>query len=339
MKILIVSTSVVPVGGKGYGGIEKLCSDFVNALVSRAHDISVAAPKGSVVPDGAKLIPTVVLPQEQDRDDLALDQIANQLQDRLEAFDVIHDFSHGHQVSKRYPNLKTLSMIWDPIVMKYAKADRNIVTLSEWQANRFRQLYNQECRYGGLMVDTLVYKPGDGARERFLFLGKISKEKGVHWAINLARDLGVGLDVVGGLIPSEQKSGYLETIRKLVEASPTIKFHFNVTEEEKIQFLQNAKAVIYPVDQEEAHWLVGVEAWACGTPTIALNIGAMAEIMNPRVGWVADDDGIMKSLMSYNWGAWDRDATREYAVRNYSIENVLPRYMRLYERVRDGERW
>ena len=171
MKILIVSTSVVPVGGKGYGGIEKLCSDFVKALVSRGHDISVAAPKGSLLPDGAKLIPTVVLPQEQDRDDLALDLIANQLQDRLEAFDVIHDFSHGHQVSKRHPDLKTLSMIWDPIVMKYDKANRNIVALSEWQANRFRRLYDQECKYGGLMVDTLVYKPGDGERECFLFLG------------------------------------------------------------------------------------------------------------------------------------------------------------------------
>lgn len=256
----------------------------------------------------------------------------------LEDFDVIHDFSHGHILARKFQNLPILNMLWDPVIRKYPKAPYNVVCLSRWQAKRFMDLYDQDSRILPPMVNSDRFKPGNGRNRRFLFLGKISPEKGVHRAIEYARNMKVGLDVVGGLIPSEQNSPYVKEIRGMCD-SELMKFHFNVTEDEKIRFLQEAGAILYPVEQEEAHWLVGCEAWMCGTPSIVYNKGAMGEIVAPEVGFCVFSYDDFPVFMMHRWNEWDRLGTRIFAVENYSIHSVLPKYLKLYEKVSKGERW
>lgn len=329
---------MVPLNSQRYGGVEKVCADFVEGLNELGHKVTVAAPQGSVVPEGVRLIETVKLPEEQDHDDYALNRML--ATDGFWDFDVAHDFSHQHWFGKIYPHSRpTISMLWNPITHKYSVAPYNIVCLSDWQRQRFEKLYNQKAIVMPMCVDTKKYKPiANPSRERFLFLGKISAEKGVHLAIQYCQELGVGLDVVGGLIPSELNSAYLQSIIKLCDGVG-IKFYFNVTEEEKIDFLQNAKAVIYPVQQEEAHWLVGVEAWCCGTRTLAFDRGAMTEINIG--GYVTGADSSFKYFMRAlpnlpedKWGVNVHEAVMEYG-----RDSVLPKYLDLYERIANGEVW
>ena len=351
MKILIISTSVLPLGGKGYGGIEKLCLDFVEQLNNRGHDVSVAAPIGSKVPDGVRLIETVKLPEEQDRDDLSMFKYLKEgagcgkgLVGKGGTWEVVHDFSHGHNLARWLGRGPIISMLWDPVVYKYGKAPYNIVCLSEWQKERFEKLYNQKAIVMPPLVNTDRYKPDPNAkRERFLFLGKISPEKGVHLAIEYAKELKVPLDVVGGLIPSEQNSQYLKMISNMVDRARyqenlDIQFYWNVSEEDKIKFLQNAKAVIYPVQQDEAHWLVGVEAWACGTPTIALDKGALLDINIG--GWVGTEEYVKHIIR------WIDESPKDFKQHNvkettekYGHESVIPQWENLYKEVASGKRW
>lgn len=326
----------MPIGHGKYGGIEKLCYDFVEGLNELGHKVTVAAPQGSVVPEGVRLIETVKLPEEQDHDDYALNRML--ATDGFWDFDVAHDFSHQHWFGKIYPHSRpTISMLWNPITHKYSVAPYNIVCLSDWQRQRFEKLYNQKAIVMPMCVDTKKYRPvNHPRRERFLFLGKISPEKGVHIAIQYCRELGVPLDIVGGLIPSELNSPYLQSIRSLCDGKD-IRLHFNVTEEEKIDFLQNARAVIYPVQQEEAHWLVGVEAWCCGTPTVVFNRGAMVEIM-PNPHFACDNEFNFKNRI-YRIEDYDVGWATRLAVSEYSRDAVLPKYLNLYERVANGERW
>lgn len=337
MKILIVSTSVVPLGGNKYGGIEKLCYDFVEQLNKRGHQVSVAAPIGSSVPAGVELINTVKLPEQQDRDDLALDYRFIRDSKTLGDYNIIHDFSHGHQYARK-TNLPVVSMLWDPVVHAYPKAPYNMVCLSNWQRERFEKKYNQKAIVMPMMVDTDKYKPDPNAkRERFLFLGKISQEKGVHKAIEYAKELKVPLDVVGGLIPSEEGSQYLKSIQIMVDRARyqenhDIQLYYNVTEDMKIRFLQNAKAVIYPVQQDEAQWLVGIEAWACGTPTIALDRGALNEI-----GFeVCRNEDEFKGRMFHYYH--EDNVIEDWPIQKYGFGAIL-QWEALYRRVSDGERW
>jgi len=340
MKILIISTSVVPLGSDKYGGIEKLCLDFINFL-SEEHHVTVAAPKGSRVPLGqANLIETIDVQENQDRDDLAFLVIEGKVD--LTSFDIIHDFSHKHEIAKHYHKdlLPTINMLWDPVVMKYEKAPYNVVGLSHWQSDRFLVKYSQECKVMPLIVDTDLFKPVDNPENaRLLFLGKISPEKGVHLAVKYAAAAGWGIDVVGGLIPSEQKSKYVQEISELCDRTPDANFHFNVTEAEKIKYLQNAAAIIYPVQQEEAHWLVGVEAWACGTPSVMFATGAMPEITTPWIGTLIKDEvGFIKVLKGKVWSQ-DREVIRAHALLTYSTKMVIKEWVLLYQKVRDGARW
>lgn len=340
MKILIISTSVVALGTGRYGGIEGLCLTFVEQLNKRGHEVSVAAPIGSNVPDGAKLIETVQLPEEQDRDDIVYGEMATK---ELETYDVIHDFSHGHQIARRNSDWPVISMLWDPVVNAYPKAPYNMICLSNWQKERFERKYNQKAIVMPMMVDTDKYKPDPTAkRERFLFLGKISQEKGVHKAIEYAKELKVPLDVVGGLIPSEEGSQYLKNIQIMVDRARyqenhDIQLHYNVTEEQKIKFLQHAKAVIYPVQQDEAHWLVGIEAWCCVTPTIAFNRGSMADIL--LFGDVVATEDEFKRSILYHDSELVSDREYRYPIDSYGHEFVIPQWENLYKEVANGKRW
>ncbi len=336
MRILIISTSVVPLGSGRYGGIELLCSTFIEGLVKAGQDVTVAAPVGSRVPDGAHLFDSVTVPEHQDDDRLALMTVYPKL--RAEGFDVIHDFSHGHQMSKTNPHMPVVSMLWDPVTHHYDKASYNIVCLSQWQRQRFEKAYNQRAIVMPMCVNTERYHPlSSPRRERFLFLGKISPEKGVHLAIYYADKLRTGLDVVGGLIPSEQESPYLKTIYDL--CNDRVRLYFNVPEEQKIDFLQNAKGLIYPVQQDEAHWLAGMEAWCCGVPTLTYGRGAMEEISPPRdsVVEVGREGEFMRRMTMMN--AIDAVQLQPVAVKKFGTENVIPRWLDLYKRVAEGERW
>jgi len=328
-----VGTSVIPIGHGKYGGIEKLCYDFVEGLHRLGHQITVAAPRGSRVPEGVKLIETVKLPDYQDRDDITDKKLIPWLVPNID-IDAIHDFSHKHVLKERV--FPSIHMVWHPITHYYLfQSNYNAVCLSNWQKERFEKAYVQKAIVMPMCVDTDKYRPVDNpSRERFLFLGKISPEKGVHLAIQYCRELGAGLDVVGGLIPSELNSSYLQSIQKLCEGD-NIKLYFNVTEEEKIGFLQNAKAVIYPVQQDEAHWLVGIEAWACMTDTYTFDRGAMREICLPRT--VAKTEEEFKELMQTE-GYYHREQIWAHG-QQYNLGVVLPKYLELYKLVAEGKRW
>ena len=341
MKVLIIAPTVVPLGTGHYGGIELLVSHHLQGLVDAGDSVTVAAPYGSIVPSGVKLIETVRLPEEQDREDLAIDAIAHDVVEHAGlqsiGYEVIHDFSHKHLIGQRGRKIPAVYMMWDPIYFKYPKSTYNIICLSQWQVDRFELLYNQKARLGLTgWIDTKLFKPNDNHRsDRYLFLGKLSQEKGADLALLYAKKLNVPLDIVGGLIPSEYDSGLRKFLEQ--ECRGDIQLHFNVTEEEKLRYLLNCKALIYPVVQDEAHWLAGIEAWCTDTPTIVMNRGAMSSIMPKQ--FVADNEEDFKRKMLnvevneqvIEWGK----QSRAY----YNIEACVKQYRWLYEQVIAGARW
>jgi glycosyltransferase involved in cell wall biosynthesis len=342
MRVLVNSTCAAPLGTGRYGGIEKAELDFIKGLLSEGAEVTVAAPIGSKLPSGVELIKTVRLPEEFDREDIAMDRISEHILRDYTAgskaiWDIVHDFSHKHLLGLQGRQIPAVFMLWNPVYIKYPVSLYNIMCCSKWQQDRFEAMYQQKALHGQFWVDTDFYKSGSEPRsDRFLFLGKLSPEKGVDLAIEYAKELGVQLDVVGGLLDREaQNNGYLERLNSMCDGED-IQLHFNVSEDEKLRFLQTAKAMIYPVRQDEAHCLAMIEAWVSGCPVVVADKGAMREISYEKNFVCPDKETFLKKMKEVS--LYRAERTRVKALQDYRLDNVVPQWMSLYEDVIRGLR-
>src|SRR4029450_11792195 len=102
-----------------------------------------------------------------------------------------------------------------------------------------------------------------------LFLGRAAPEKGWRRAIEAAKLAGEHLvSAVKIAHPTEQEEWEKKiTIKRILPKDWTLLGE--ISQEEKVDLLRRAKAVLFPIDWPEPFGLVMTEAMACGTPRIA----------------------------------------------------------------------
>lgn len=127
------------------------------------------------------------------------------------------------------------------------------------------------------------------------YLGRIIQPKGTHLAIKAvqtynARHPGKPLTLkIAGKHYAGAKDTYWQAVVQPALADPHIKYvGFLGTTAEKQSFLGNAQALLVPSLFDEPFGMVSIEALACGTPVIALDSGALPEIITP-----ADKNGFI----------------------------------------------
>ena len=352
LEILLISTACAPTittGEAAYGGIESCLGNFATVLNRLGHQVMVAAPFGSKFDEGVNFFPTVNLPGECWRDDVAFEKLARQ---NLipNGFSVIHDFSHSHPVSrishgfwaKQHP---ILSMVWHPpyfngLANRISEPAYNLCGVSESQAKGLSEIYNQEVKWAHLGIDAERYALQKDKSDRYLWLSVPNKEKGGVEAIQIAKRLGLKLDCVGGQI-SNQPSIYMEQMKSMCDGEQ-IRWVGAVPETEKIKYFQNAKAFIFTVLQNEPFGLVMPEALSCGTPVFALNNGSPREIVTEECGVVADSLGeLEKRLADFEAKSlgFRADLCRQRALDVFTREKMCERYIKLYEQIGRLEFW
>lgn len=84
---------------------------------------------------------------------------------------------------------------------------------------------------------------------------------------------------------------YSDEILPFVFRYSYITYAGNLGGKAKLKFISNAKALLFPVPWEEPFGMAVIEALACGTPVVAMNRGAMSEIIKHGVnGFLADTE-------------------------------------------------
>ena len=102
-----------------------------------------------------------------------------------------------------------------------------------------------------------------------------------------------------------------------------------------------ADALLHPAPVDNFPNVV-LEALACGTPTIALPVGGVPEMVRPGVsGWLADaatpealGRAVDQALGDLSLGKNLRDSCRALAESEYSLEDEGRRYIQLFEELR-----
>lgn len=256
--------------------------------------------------------------------------------EQAEQFDIIH--SHFSLLSSFYARLtKTptiqsihspVSTVIRPLLVEYK--DNYYIAFSQAQKRAFPELNWVGTIYHGVDMNTFTYNANP--EEYFLYLGRITEEKGVHLAIEAAKAARVPLYIAGR---SYQSEGYWHNHIEPHIDGVMVRYIGEAGLDKKIQLLRNAKGLLFPTQYDEVFGYVMIEAMACGTPVIGWNKGSVPEVVKDGVsGFVVNSVREMtraiKSIDSIS-----RKSTRERAQRLFSVEKMVTGYEKVYQRVID----
>lgn len=358
LKIGIISSPFLRTPPDTYGGLEQIVADLAYCLAKQGHEVTIFAADGSKV-KGCKIIefgPPTLKAQVNwlEEEKKAYLKIKHLLKD----FDIIHGhtwFGFEYAYKAEVPQAKVCHTHHGALNLEWWKRSPppfklNFIAISNWMRKLYKaQGFNAKFVYNGINLKRYPFKKEKG--ERLLFVGRIDKFKQPHIAIEVAKKLNMGLDIVGGTFV--QDPSYLEQIRKMCDGKQ-IKFYPDVPHRKKVELMQNAKCVLFPSAMGEPFGLVPVEAMACGTPVVALNDGAVEEVINEG-GIVCDvfnkqitPKGAVYSLKRNPVEALAEAIEKVSSIspfdcrmnaERFSREKMTANYLNLYKQILNGEEW
>jgi glycosyltransferase involved in cell wall biosynthesis len=286
MKIAQVSPLYESVPPKFYGGTERIVSYLTEELVNQGHEVTLFASGDSQTK--AQLVAPCQEALRLNKE--CVDQFAHHIlelemvQQRMEAFDVVHyhiDYCH-FPLSRRSPTPQCTTLHGrlnlpdlQPLYREYQ--DMPVISISNSQRLPLPQAHWLKTVYHGIPAD--LYQPSEAEGKYLAFMGRISPEKRLDRAIDIAKRAGIPLKVAAKIDKVDQEYFDLQ-IRHLLD-DPLIEFIGEIGDAGKGDFLSNALALLFPIDWPEPFGLVMIEAMACGTPVIAYRNGSVPEIICP----------------------------------------------------------
>jgi glycosyltransferase involved in cell wall biosynthesis len=186
----------------------------------------------------------------------------------------------------------------------------------------------QATVHHGLPDDLYAFNPNHG--DYFAFIGRISPEKRVDRAIEIACACNVPLYIAAKVDKADQV--YFDECIKPLLHHPLIEYIGEIGEKDKRGFLANARALLFPIDWPEPFGLVLIESFACGTPVIAYRHGSVPEIVEDNVtGFiVSNQEQALQAARKIE--ALDRAVCRETFERRFSAARMAGNYLDLYRR-------
>jgi glycosyltransferase involved in cell wall biosynthesis len=163
------------------------------------------------------------------------------------------------------------------------------------------------------------------------FLGRVSPEKGLDHAIDIAKAAGKKLKIAAKVDKADQE--YFEKAIQPKLDDPLIEFIGEVGYPEKCEFLGKAEALLFPIAWPEPFGLVMIEAMACGTPVIAYPHGSVPEIMMHGVSGFLADNVESAARAVHDIGDIDRAACRQYFESRFTDSRMADDYLTIYERL------
>ena len=335
MNLLFLSTSVGALGSGLGGGVELTLYNIAQSLSQRGHQVTIAAPAGSVCGH----FPVVQIPgvlqttaQSEGRD-AAITMPANSVLANLwdyayfvqDQYDSLLNFAYdwlpfyltqcfrcpiAHLVS-----MGSLTEAMDQVIGQVAMAFPGTIAVhSHAQAATFP--FAEQCRVIGNGFDLSLYRFCPTPVRQLAWVGRVAPEKGLEDAVAAVQQLNLPLKVWGVM----QDAAYWEQVRRDF-SSAIVRYEGFLPTTELQRSLGQCQALLMTPKWVEAFGNVAIEALACGVPVIAYRRGGPAEIVTDgKTGWLVEPDSVSGLVAAIGrLDQIDRQVCRQHVEAEYSL--------------------
>lgn len=335
MRIAQIAPLFESVPPQGYGGTERVVSYLSEALVAMGHDVTLFAAGDSVT--SAELVAVVPrsLRQAPGRPEWLMwhTQMLDRVFEQAADFDLVHfhtDFLHYPLARHcRTPTVTTMHGrldLPDLAALHRHFTDQALVSISDHQQSQMPEARWVATVHHGLPAE--LHRERDGRGGYFAFIGRISPEKRVDRAIEIAIACNTRLRIAAKVDAADQ--AYFEVeIRPLLD-HPLIEFVGEIGEDAKDEFLGGARAMLFPIDWPEPFGLVMIESLACGTPVIAYRRGSVPEVMQDGVNGFIVNNQAEAIAAARRIGQIDRAACRRSFEARFTADRMARQYVNVY---------
>ncbi len=337
MKIAQIAPLIESVPPRFYGGTERIVSYLTEELVRQGHEVTLFASGDSQTaarlepccPQALRLNPSV-------RDPIPYYMsMLDKVHRSADQFDVLHfhiDQFHFPIFNKiNFAALTTLHGRQDLPDLHYLYRSfpgMDLASISNAQRLPIADANFAGTVYHGLPAGLLKPTTGNGKRGYLAFLGRVSPEKRVDRAIEIALASGMAIKIAAKV--DRVDAAYFKSLEPLIK-QPGVEFIGEIDEVAKEEFLGQASALLFPIDWPEPFGLVMIEAMACGTPVLAFDNGSVREVIDEGITGsivtsVEEAIAMLPSVL-----ALDRKQVRQQFDKRFVASRMASDYVEIYK--------
>jgi glycosyltransferase involved in cell wall biosynthesis len=354
LKIGQISPLNLPIPPKKYGGTERIVFWLCEELKKLGHEVFLFGTKDSKV--SCKLIPIIDKALWKDKkikehgpyyalEMVIVSEMANKLK-----LDILHDHLGPWSLTLygkfKTPILHTLHVPFEgreDRVFVYQKLKSKLISISFSQRKPAPNLNYVANVYNGIDVSQFPFnrKP----KNYFIWVGELSKRKGILEVIEIAKRAKINLYLAGRIPPPQQREDY-QFFKIFIEKKLNkgkIKYLGELSHKKLSFYYKNAIAFLYPLQWEEPFGLTMIESMASGTPVIAFERGSVPELVKDKLtGFVIKPYKKGKQNFEDFISALEvvsnikRENCREWVEKKFTKEKMAKEYERVYYRTLNG---
>lgn len=360
MRIALVAPLVTTIAQPFVGGSQAVVADLAKGLLERGHSVTLFAREGSYiagVPIEEIAVPERVTPsnfsvpgQERPTDggffaqaNIFLDLFLG-LRRRQSEFDLVHAHAFDWPAFSGSLLLQEV-LVFHTIHLPAVSPEINealrvlhrqghplqLITVSYACARDYAP-YTPIDRviYNGLDLEALPFSSRVEDSAPLLYAGRITPEKGVEAAIEIAERAGQRLLIAGGIYDQGYYSERIEP--RLQQAKGRVSYLGQLEHKELWKLMGQCKGLLFPIEWDEPFGLTAVEAMATGTPVVAYRRGAVEEVIrHGETGFLVEPGNVEQAAAEVGrLGVIKRQDCRTHVEQNFSLRHMLDEHERVY---------